>query len=385
MSLEIGCRVLLLDFDERAEGQGIEERRVEGLVKFFGLTTFAPGVWIGVQLDAAEGLNNGSIDGVYYFSCEPKYGVFVRHHTVVRLGGIIVMSDEKDKRPAFTQDQKERIKKNREAALALKKSQEAANTLLQLHNVVRVLPAVMMNQAAVKVKRVAFVEMPDTGVGKVKANAPTSDVRKRKFSVKDSSTNPGCKTTRAVSMGNPRKMERNTKIGRACTEHRLCHDVHNDFPFEFRYGRNALRLVVRENTSSRPENTTYIFSFLQQGQIMAGSAEVSTKITPRLMNFRFDVTNEIEAGIAELALRAIILFMKLQCPGASQFDNDVMDANDRHPSCTKQHLKDFLKKVDLFQRTNRAAEVYSDCAGARKKIFDFLEDRINGRIIQDPI
>ena len=111
MSLEIGCRVLLLDFDERVEGQVIEERRVEGQVKFFGLTKFAPGVWIGVQLDAAEGLNNGSIDGVHYFSCEPKYGVFVRHHTVVRLVGIPQTSTGvgKVKRNALTSDGRQKF------------------------------------------------------------------------------------------------------------------------------------------------------------------------------------------------------------------------------------------------------------------------------------
>ena len=49
-----------------------------GSVRFVGTTAFAPGKWIGVELDNPTGKNNGSVQGKVYFSCRDGYGVFVR-------------------------------------------------------------------------------------------------------------------------------------------------------------------------------------------------------------------------------------------------------------------------------------------------------------------
>lgn len=49
-----------------------------GVVRFMGTTSFAPGNWIGVELDQPEGKNDGSVQGVRYFSCRKKHGIFVR-------------------------------------------------------------------------------------------------------------------------------------------------------------------------------------------------------------------------------------------------------------------------------------------------------------------
>eukprot|EP00050_Salpingoeca_kvevrii_P017337 m.64241 g.64241 ORF g.64241 m.64241 type:complete len:1733 (-) comp7505_c0_seq1:232-5430(-) len=49
-----------------------------GRVRFFGRTEFADGYWLGVELEVAKGKNDGSVDGVRYFSCKPKHGTFVR-------------------------------------------------------------------------------------------------------------------------------------------------------------------------------------------------------------------------------------------------------------------------------------------------------------------
>ncbi|XP_044257426.1 kinesin-like protein KIF13A isoform X2 [Tribolium madens] len=49
-----------------------------GVVAYIGGTEFASGTWIGVELDAPKGKNDGSVQGVRYFSCRPKYGMFVR-------------------------------------------------------------------------------------------------------------------------------------------------------------------------------------------------------------------------------------------------------------------------------------------------------------------
>ncbi|EIN14288.1 dynactin [Punctularia strigosozonata HHB-11173 SS5] len=49
-----------------------------GTVRFCGATSFAPGKWVGVELNEPNGKNDGSINGVPYFSCRMGFGVFVR-------------------------------------------------------------------------------------------------------------------------------------------------------------------------------------------------------------------------------------------------------------------------------------------------------------------
>ncbi|XP_057694656.1 CAP-Gly domain-containing linker protein 3 [Corythoichthys intestinalis] len=58
-----------------------------GIVRFFGKTDFAPGLWFGVELDQPTGKHDGSVFGVRYFSCLPKYGVFAPPSRVQRIGG----------------------------------------------------------------------------------------------------------------------------------------------------------------------------------------------------------------------------------------------------------------------------------------------------------
>lgn len=61
-SLEVGDRVLV-------NGK-------QGVLAFLGETQFARGEWGGVILDSLEGKNNGSVNGVQYFECEPNKGLF---------------------------------------------------------------------------------------------------------------------------------------------------------------------------------------------------------------------------------------------------------------------------------------------------------------------
>eukprot|EP00906_Rhabdomonas_costata_P009052 RCo012828 len=57
-----------------------------GTVRFVGPTRFAPGVWVGIELDRAEmGRHAGSRDGVEYFECHAKRGLFVHPGLVLAL------------------------------------------------------------------------------------------------------------------------------------------------------------------------------------------------------------------------------------------------------------------------------------------------------------
>ncbi|XP_069055248.1 CAP-Gly domain-containing linker protein 4 isoform X5 [Lepisosteus oculatus] len=58
-----------------------------GVVRFCGKTSFAPGLWLGVELDKPSGKNDGSVGGVQYFSCPPKHGVFAPPSRVQRIHG----------------------------------------------------------------------------------------------------------------------------------------------------------------------------------------------------------------------------------------------------------------------------------------------------------
>ncbi|KAK3561126.1 hypothetical protein QTP86_028288 [Hemibagrus guttatus] len=59
----------------------------QGIVRFYGKTDFAPGFWFGVELEQPTGKHDGSVFGVRYFSCLPKYGVFAPPSRVQRIGG----------------------------------------------------------------------------------------------------------------------------------------------------------------------------------------------------------------------------------------------------------------------------------------------------------
>ncbi|XP_062429528.1 CAP-Gly domain-containing linker protein 4 [Rhea pennata] len=58
-----------------------------GTVRFYGTTKFAPGFWCGIELDKPHGKNDGSVGGVQYFSCLPRYGIFAPPSRVQRLTG----------------------------------------------------------------------------------------------------------------------------------------------------------------------------------------------------------------------------------------------------------------------------------------------------------
>ncbi|KDO30495.1 hypothetical protein SPRG_04397 [Saprolegnia parasitica CBS 223.65] len=48
------------------------------MVRFVGPTRFADGEWIGIELCDPLGNHNGSVNGIDYFHCSARRGIFVR-------------------------------------------------------------------------------------------------------------------------------------------------------------------------------------------------------------------------------------------------------------------------------------------------------------------
>lgn len=60
-------------------GQRVRVQKYKtGTVRFFGETNFSTGVWVGVELDAADGKHDGIVGGQRYFAAAPYCGLFVR-------------------------------------------------------------------------------------------------------------------------------------------------------------------------------------------------------------------------------------------------------------------------------------------------------------------
>ena len=62
------------------------------VVRYVGDTHFAPGDWVGVDLDDNSGKNDGSVQGQRYFDCEPGRGMFIRP-------GVAAVIDQPTPRP----------------------------------------------------------------------------------------------------------------------------------------------------------------------------------------------------------------------------------------------------------------------------------------------
>ncbi|XP_026738887.1 kinesin-like protein KIF13A isoform X3 [Trichoplusia ni] len=54
-----------------------------GIIAYAGPTHFASGTWIGIELDAPTGKNDGSVGGTRYFECRARHGIFVRPDKIV--------------------------------------------------------------------------------------------------------------------------------------------------------------------------------------------------------------------------------------------------------------------------------------------------------------
>lgn len=79
-------------------GQRVRVKDNYGTVRFIGKTKFAPGVWVGVELEDEVGRNDGSVEGIRYFETSKSgmYGVFVREKMVSQDGteGVALHHDD---------------------------------------------------------------------------------------------------------------------------------------------------------------------------------------------------------------------------------------------------------------------------------------------------
>lgn len=56
---------------------------LQASVRFLGETSFAPGLWVGVELDDPLGTNDGKVQGIRYFSTKASHGLFSRPERVI--------------------------------------------------------------------------------------------------------------------------------------------------------------------------------------------------------------------------------------------------------------------------------------------------------------
>lgn len=71
----------------------------QATVRFIGLTHFANGEWIGVELNDATGKNDGEVQGERYFQCEPGFGMFIRPTAI---GTVLQQPSRESKQTAKT-------------------------------------------------------------------------------------------------------------------------------------------------------------------------------------------------------------------------------------------------------------------------------------------
>ncbi|XP_018605923.1 kinesin-like protein KIF13A isoform X3 [Scleropages formosus] len=64
--------------DWMAPGEAVWVGKKSGTVHYVGGVEFAPGIWVGVELDLPVGKHNGTVQGRVYFRCPPGRGIFVK-------------------------------------------------------------------------------------------------------------------------------------------------------------------------------------------------------------------------------------------------------------------------------------------------------------------
>lgn len=99
------------DTDDYKEWQKLIGERVcisgvkQGALRYYGRTNFAQGYWCGVELDEPVGKNNGTVNGVVYFTCKPNHGIFAPVNKVSKLNDLSSDWRTEPKRDSFIRQQ----------------------------------------------------------------------------------------------------------------------------------------------------------------------------------------------------------------------------------------------------------------------------------------
>ena len=104
-------------------------QKMAGVVQFVGQTMFAPGVWIGVELDLAKGTNDGSMDGIRYFTCQPSHGLFAPPSKVALQSTDSIKSPDKPLSPDVSIVITEQPSSADEATYSVHKEDEKVNNV----------------------------------------------------------------------------------------------------------------------------------------------------------------------------------------------------------------------------------------------------------------
>ncbi|XP_053965381.1 kinesin-like protein KIF13A isoform X1 [Anastrepha ludens] len=83
MELEAEIEVSLPDWVQVGESVLIRPYNTSGVISYIGTTHFQAGTWIGVELDTPTGKNDGTVQGIQYFQCKSKHGIFVRYDKLI--------------------------------------------------------------------------------------------------------------------------------------------------------------------------------------------------------------------------------------------------------------------------------------------------------------
>uniref|UniRef100_A0A1I8P0E7 Kinesin-like protein KIF13A n=1 Tax=Stomoxys calcitrans TaxID=35570 RepID=A0A1I8P0E7_STOCA len=75
--------ITLPDWVVVGESVLIRPYNTSGVISYVGTTHFQAGTWIGVELDTPTGKNDGTVQGIQYFQCKPKHGIFVRFDKLI--------------------------------------------------------------------------------------------------------------------------------------------------------------------------------------------------------------------------------------------------------------------------------------------------------------
>jgi len=362
---------------------------------------------VGIELDTPNGWNDGLMSGVRYFQCERPYGIlafkyqvkidpdFIAKTTAQEKGNLFLylfslpllnsICKVAAKNPVvFPEEVQLRIAANRARALLLMRS-----TMSQ-----KIVPALIeatSSQEMVHVQRLQE-QKPEVQIpphGNMAANKPQPRVvLVEKLEQKTKAVQGFTQAELTSPLPRKRKVAddvRATTIEAKSTVARKrlgtppcpCKTVQHDFPFAFRFGSRSLELCVRPCDNSE---TTLVFSMLNKGSIVPGSAVVSTKdLAPRFVSFTFDVVGQQEAAVAEVAMRAIFLFFQLQSPNVTYFYNTVWEKTER--TCTKLEFSTFLKNVNLFQGMEGSIQMVSGVVETRREILLLLKQYICGSIV----